>query len=469
MPIRRIALASVLLAACLVGHDDDVATTELSLSHAPAPDLERPRGSYLLIPPELELSAEVAESIIENSAQPRLIYMNRHGGTYVPGHNNSSTNHSSIVSQTSYVPPWQVSDANWNYVVDCVADLFAPFNVIVTDVDPGSTPHVESVVAGRPQHIGMQAGVGGVSPFRNDCGMIERSIVFTFAEVYGTAYRAICETAAQEIAHSYGLDHKYLCADPMTYLSGCGAKTFQDQDARCGEYSARNCRCVGPTMNSVRMLTERLGPSDPDLWPPTVRIDQPANGAQVAAGFQVVASSDSSLLRVELFIDGALTDSRQSPPWAFDTPATLAAGSRQIEVRAHGASGEASDSITVLVLAGDGPDGPDGPIGPDPGGPGAPCLGGEDCDSGMCASSGGDSYCTSLCDPTAVDACPAGLECVATGGGEHVCWPGAGADGPDSVSGGCAAGGGGGPAALWLLAAALALAARRRTAHAPRP
>ena len=36
---------------------------------------------------------------------------------------------------------------------------------------------------------------------------------------------------AQETGHTFGLDHAFLCADPMTYLDGCTLpKQFQDVD-----------------------------------------------------------------------------------------------------------------------------------------------------------------------------------------------------------------------------------------------
>jgi MYXO-CTERM domain-containing protein len=200
-------------------------------------------------------------SVAEHAA-PTIIYMNRMGGIYRPGDNDARTNQSSIPSRTSQVSPWNVSAAGWAEVMDCMTEQFARFNVVITDVDPGNVPHIESVVAGYPQDVGMGQGVGGVSPFTEDCGVIPNSIVFTFAGVYGTAYRDICETAAQEVSHSFGLDHEYQCKDPMTYLSGCGDKEFQDNLERCGEYSARTCWCGGTTQNSVAMLRARLGPRE---------------------------------------------------------------------------------------------------------------------------------------------------------------------------------------------------------------
>src|SRR5207237_5849116 len=99
----------------------------------------------------------------------------------------------------------------------------------VTDRDPGNTPHIEAVFGGSPQDLGMPSSVGGVSPFSASCGVIEGSIVFAFTNVLSTSPQRICEVMAQEIAHSYGLDHELLASDPMTYLGYQGNRAFQDR------------------------------------------------------------------------------------------------------------------------------------------------------------------------------------------------------------------------------------------------
>src|SRR5262249_6511037 len=122
-------------------------------------------------------------------------------------------------------------------------------------------------ISGTPQMIGEGSGVGGVSPMNNDCSMVENGIVWIFEQVLGSSAQTVCEVAAQEIGHAIGMDHEYLCQDPMTYLYGCGHKTFQDQTVSCGEYSARNCMCTNPltgtaaNQNSVQFMLYRLGPA----------------------------------------------------------------------------------------------------------------------------------------------------------------------------------------------------------------
>jgi hypothetical protein len=58
-----------------------------------------------------------------------------------------------------------------------------------------------------------------------------------------------------------------------------------------------------------------------------------------------------------------------------------------------------------------------------PMGLGTACAGNSDCDSGMCATSGDTGYCSATCTVGAADACPAGLDCLDTGGGAGACWP----------------------------------------------
>src|SRR5690606_18180825 len=76
----------------------------------------------------------------------RLIYLNNCKGettsTGAPGcritrgTNNSRTNTSSIASGN--LSAYTGSDATWDAIVQCVRETYAPFNVTITDIDPGS-------------------------------------------------------------------------------------------------------------------------------------------------------------------------------------------------------------------------------------------------------------------------------------------------------------------------------------------
>lgn len=205
---------------------------------------------------------------------PGVFYLNRNGALVYPAQmSNSSTNQSPLVPQPVAIPPFQWGDAAWSQLMSCVRAQFAPFDVMVTDVDPGSAEHIEAIIGGSPSLIGQPPGVGGFAA--GYCGIIDtRGVEFVFPDAmpYGNV-QLLCEVAAQEVAHAFGLDHEMLCSDPMSYCPSNAPKTFQNLDAPCGESYARPCRCGGYAQNSFRMLMEAMGPADgmdddPEPQPP---------------------------------------------------------------------------------------------------------------------------------------------------------------------------------------------------------
>ncbi|MFN0246101.1 MAG: MYXO-CTERM sorting domain-containing protein [Kofleriaceae bacterium] len=183
--------------------------------------------------------------------------------TLRPGLNNSSLQTSSIVETPTSITPWEIDDEDWAATMACMRDMFSPFDVRITDQDPGMTDHLEAVFGGHPSDVGLPDNVAGISPFTTNCSVVENSVVFTFTDILPDDPRLMCEIMAQEIAHSYGLDHQMLAADPMSYLDYDGDRVFQDEDAFCGEYELRSCGVGGnvcrDTQNSVELLTQRLG------------------------------------------------------------------------------------------------------------------------------------------------------------------------------------------------------------------
>ena len=298
-----------------------------------------------------------ATGAIHAVAQSRVIYLNRKGVTLFPGNNDSRTNRSTIVEQQASVPAWNTTPQIWAATVACMKDMFARWDVVVTDEDPGNVPHIEAVFGGSPQNVGMPSGVGGVSPFTYDCSVIESSIVFTFTDVFPQNAQLICEVMAQEVAHSYGLDHEMLASDPMTYLSYNGKRSFKDQTVPCGEYQNRACGIGGavcrPNQNSVQLLNERLGQAD--LIAPMLGITHPADGAIVPPGFEVgaMASDNIAVQKAELYIDEVLVTTATGPgPYAFTTDAALAEGPHDVRVEATDGRNVQSQSITITVMAG---------------------------------------------------------------------------------------------------------------------
>jgi len=240
--------------------------------------------------------------------ETRVVFLNRRGGTYTRGSNNSSSNVSSIPSAASVtIPAYEGSEADWQSLVSCVRSQYTRFNVQITDVDPAAATHIETVVGGTSSLLGYASNVGGVSPF--NCGVISRSIAFVFSRAYGSV-RGECEAVAHEVGHSLGLEHEYLCQDPMTYLSGCGSKTFQDVAAQCGTSSAVACQCGAATQNTVQKLLSNVGARTSTPTPPvvdaapTVAVSAPVAGASYARGslvsIRASASDDRAVREVQL-------------------------------------------------------------------------------------------------------------------------------------------------------------------------
>lgn len=178
----------------------------------------------------------------------------------------SRTNRSSIIGpSTAALPEFQLPEAFWDELVDCVREAYRPFAVEVTDVDPGTEAHLEHVIAGLREHIGQGGVVVGVSPY--NCDLFRNSTSFTLAGHFGTepsesVLRDLCWSAVHEIGHQHGLDHHAYLPDAMTYLEGCGSKRLPALDVPCGETSPEPCLCGGTMENSYARIREAQGASE---------------------------------------------------------------------------------------------------------------------------------------------------------------------------------------------------------------
>jgi hypothetical protein len=190
------------------------------------------------------------------------IYLERQGITLKAGAEDSTQNSSSVVAETHRVsvttPGFAGKDAVWRSFVDCVRAKYAAFDVDVVEQRPSEPGYILVAVGGTPSLLGLPATTMGVAPF--DGNPVEDPIVFVFSRAARENIGVMCDTAAMETAHTYGLDHEYLCNDPMTYLPPCGPRAFQNVDAHCGERTRRNCASGQPMQNSFQRLLAVLGP-----------------------------------------------------------------------------------------------------------------------------------------------------------------------------------------------------------------
>ena len=332
-------------------------------------------------------------------AQSRVIYLNHTGVVLRPGNNDSTTNTSSIPSQQVSIPAWNTDAQTWSDTVSCFKDLWSRFDVQVVDQDPGNVPHIEAIFGGTPDLVGLPSNVGGVSPFTTDCSIIENSIVFTFTgAIPNITSREACEIMAQEVAHSYGLDHELLASDPMTYLSYSGNRAFQDQAVSCGEYSSRACGINGSTcranQNSVQLLLARVGTAG-DQVAPMLSWTSPSDGETVMPGFAVDATGTDNVAvtGATLSIDGMVVGSEMGAgPFSFSTSPQLSEGQHTLKLDLTDGKNVQSQTRTVTVSAQAGSDTGGGGTGPGGGGTDPNGTGGGDPNSGItggCSTTGG--------------------------------------------------------------------------------
>ncbi len=247
---------------------DKPATT--SLEPAPTDGDANPPGC-VVVRQGAQAVASADEGVIAPSTiGHRILYLNRNGGDFYPGPDNSSRNTSTLVRSPVRVPAYRRSNTQWAQLLAASQAEYAPYDITVTDVDPGAVAHVEVVVSGSPSMIGQPSTAAGISPLAGDCTVIERSIVFAFDDLLYDVNDQM-RVVTHEAGHSFGLDHEFFCQDTMSYLFTCAApKHFQNGNQYCGEYSARACACGG-YQDTVSHLMAVLGPhvDEPPPKPPT--------------------------------------------------------------------------------------------------------------------------------------------------------------------------------------------------------
>ncbi len=405
----------------------------------------------------------------------QTIFLNRcvGGCTVRPGMDDAATDTSVVVTQQKTLPEYTgFQTGEWAQVVQCVQEVYSPFNVRVVDVRPAAgSIYEEIMVGGSPTDLGLPSRVGGIASVSPGCAANPKGVAFAFTssidvfatEAGGSRIHGLCWILAQETAHNFGLDHEFefvedgrsACNDPMTYRADCGGQKFYRNkiarvgaDAICGTNGdpANACNC-GMNQNSHGKLLDVFGPGTSTIPAPSAMVTFPAAGAALGATVTALSGSKRGVERAELYLNGwkwatkpgaAFAAQGQPNPssYQFAVPGDLPISTYDIVIKSYDDLGVVGVSPTVTVNKG-GPcasadtcatgqkcengrcfwDQPVGEIGAD-------CTYAQFCRSNLCQGTADQKICTQNCIPGTADSCPldSGLECVESSPGKGVCF-----------------------------------------------
>ncbi|HUH05874.1 MAG TPA: hypothetical protein VML75_27985 [Kofleriaceae bacterium] len=197
-------------------------------------------------------------------ARAVTVFLQRAGGTLTPGYDDSARNVSALVYGSSLasleVPAFSGGDRAWGEITACVERGLAAYAVEVVDTRPAGGPYIMMMVGGRAGMLGYGGSISGVAPYSGE--VLPNAVGFVFADAVKNDVAQVCQSALHEVGHTLGLDHVFECRDTMSYLHGCGAKSFADIEASCGEYGTRECADGEATQSSHARLVRNVGLRD---------------------------------------------------------------------------------------------------------------------------------------------------------------------------------------------------------------
>ena len=314
------AFALVFAACSAPAADGDAPDTKWSSNAAAPSSTELADGDAPtdIVIPDPTAHASTGSSVERSFARsattaPVTAFLNRAGGTFQGGADDSSRSVSSVLSYYNRgsinLPAAGYGDADWQSLVACVKSIYAPYNVTITDSRPSGV-YTEIVVtnAWASSVLGISNSVGGIAPI-GQCRAVPQAVGFVFEPTYDRSgfggVRGACEAAAHELGHTLSLSHEQLQSDLMSYAPASLSKKFQDSASACGVSASapESCSCGGSTQDSAKQLLSIVGASTggttttPSTGPTTtttstIAVVTPANGASVAGNGAVTVSVD---------------------------------------------------------------------------------------------------------------------------------------------------------------------------------
>jgi hypothetical protein len=229
------------------------------------------------------------------------IFLNFFGGTLTSGTNASEMQSNCVGALPVDYPAYSGSQPDALAIIQVFENAMAAYAVRVAyeDPPPQHLPYSMVMMGGTPQDVGQMSGTLGVS-CSSDCGDVWwRDTTLAFTEESGNP-TTLGNTALQEAAHAFGLDHIDGTEHIMYPLATPGNKIWADT---CTPYnnSTGGIGCTyihevfcpeGGAQNSHAELLAFFGPNMPDIEAPSVTIGSPADGIEVPSGGAISISSE---------------------------------------------------------------------------------------------------------------------------------------------------------------------------------
>jgi hypothetical protein len=254
------------------------------------------------------------QAALDHDPTPGILYLALDGVTLKPTCNgpqtaNAALNCSPLVKQETTFPSAGSPQAKGS-IVQKLSQYYADFNILVTDQRPPDwLPYTMAVIGGTSGNAGQPNGVCGIANVACD-GSKRNHVSLSFPGSCGAA----AETAAQESAHNWGLEHTDIKTDLMyPYLEGAGqfrqecmgiSHATGSGKTQCGYVHKLHCpNGLGEEQNSHAELLGVFGPRVTDTTAPTIAAIIPEEGAVFTTEdtFQVSATitDDSNFVGVK--------------------------------------------------------------------------------------------------------------------------------------------------------------------------
>lgn len=250
-----VVVAAIILAAAACG-DDEPASGGPPGETTPPPTangIDDGGGRDTFRPP-LPDGAD-PDACVANSNPPIRVFLNRGGGTYTFGQDDSRQNTQPLDETTNEIDAWDeldFRDQDYTKLKKCLDTKFADFNVEVTDQDPGTEDHIEIVFAPESAHILTTPSTVSVR-YRSNCSVLKNMTAFVSRTLVKSTvdFSRACGAISQIVGRALGAESVIEevdageCTDAMdTKINGCPTAPFTKTPLKCGQAGViADCEC----------------------------------------------------------------------------------------------------------------------------------------------------------------------------------------------------------------------------------